>query len=534
MLAFMHRELYTCYKKCDNCRCIFKGGIYMDDKTKRAKALYEKTNHRLRALSLPFFLNGWEEERTPKMSKPYRNGQLVELSAMGYAMRTGKGYMRAIETLYSARDELDPVLRHEIEQVKHDCDKLAKVPKDKYLHYQKVLLESFPQFVEAKNTADFSLVKASLGKILSYKLDYVKWQQTDELKGYDVLLDEYERGMTMEKYDQFFGLIKSELVPFIKKVLPLQKPVHPAFTTRRFPAEKQKKFCEYLGGVMLFDKDKTMMGESEHPYTSNNGNCDVRITNHYYENDLSSAIFSAIHEMGHGLYELQVDASLQQTMSGGGASMALHESQSRFFENYVGRSKQFWHRHFPVLKEIFKEELEGVEEQDFFNYVNHAQASLVRTDADELTYPLHVLIRYEIEKDMMAGTVTEKNVEQVWNEKYKEYLGIDVPDAGRGVVQDMHWYGGSIGYFPTYALGSAYAAQILAAMGKDFDVHSAMGDENVEKIAAWLKEHIHKYGSSKSPAEVFEGAVGGQFDARYYIDYLKKKYSALCGIGADE
>ena len=163
-------------------------------------------------------------------------------------------------------------------------------------------------------------------------------------------------------------------------------------------------------------------------------------------------------------------------------------------------------------------------------YINHAEAGFIRTEADELTYPLHVLIRYEIEKGMFDDTVTENNIEDIWNAKYKEYLGLDVPDAGKGVVQDMHWYGGSIGYFPTYALGSAYAAQILAAMGKDFDVYTAMGDENVGKIAAWLKEHIHKYGSSKFPAEIFECAVGAPFNPHYYIDYLKNKYSKLCGI----
>ena len=313
-------------------------------------------------------------------------------------------------------------------------------------------------------------------------------------------------------------------------MLSAQCPVHPAFSTRTFPVEKQKIFCEYLGTVMLFDKNKTMIGESEHPYTNNNGNCDVRITNHYYENDLASSIFSAIHEMGHGLYELQVSDDLQSTMSGGGASMALHESQSRFFENNVGRSREFWQRHFPVLKDLFIEELEGVELDDFVRYINHAEAGFIRTEADELTYPLHVLIRYEIEKGMFDDTVTENNIEDIWNAKYKEYLGLDVPDAGKGVVQDMHWYGGNIGYFPTYALGSAYAAQILAAMGKDFDVYTAMGDENVGKIAAWLKEHIHKYGSSKSPAEIFECAVGAPFNPHYYIDYLKNKYSKLCGV----
>lgn len=503
----------------------------MNDRTRRAKRTYEEVNRRLRALVLPFFLNGWEEESMPPAAKPYRNKQLVELASMEYELRTGRRYMAAIDTLYRNRADLSPVLRHEAEVAKLAAEKIAKIPKEEYLAYQNVLLECYPQkFVLAKTTGNFGEVKPYLKKIIEYNRKYVEWEQTESLKGYDVLLDEYEKGMTAAKYDEFFGLIKRELVPFIRRALAAQQPVHSAFLTRSFPVEKQKKFCEYLAGVMLFDKNKTMIGESEHPYTNNNGNCDVRITNHYYEGDLASAIFSAIHEMGHGLYELQVADDLQETMSGGGASMALHESQSRFFENNVGRSRPFWERHFPVLKDIFSEELEGVTLDDFMRYINHTQASLIRTDADELTYPLHVLIRYEIEKGMFDGTVNEENIEEVWNGKYKEYLGLDVPDAGMGVVQDMHWYGGNIGYFPTYALGSAYAAQIFAAMGKDFDVNAAMGEENVGKIAAWLKEHIHKYGSSKDPAEILEHACGALFDPRYYIDYLKDKYSALCGI----
>lgn len=503
----------------------------MTERVKRAKRTYDKLTRRIRAFNLPFFLASWEEESLPPAARPYRDKQLLELSSMLYELQTGKSFKNAVEALYAARDELDPVLRHEIENVKLSADKLAKVPKKEYLAYQNVILDSYPaKFVKAKTTGDFSVVKPCLEKIIAYNRKYAEWEQTESLKGYDVLLDEYEKGMTVQKYDEFFGLIKSELILFIKRALPAQKPVHPAFTSQKFDVEKQKQFCKYLGGVMLFDKDKTMMGESEHPYTNNNGNCDVRITDHYYEDDLASAIFSAIHEMGHGLYELQVSDDLQYTMSGGGVSMAVHESQSRFFENNVGRSRQFWQRHFPVLKDIFKEELKDVELDDFVHYINHAKAGFVRTEADELTYPLHVLIRYELEKGMFEGTVTADNVEKLWNEKYKEYLGLDVPDAGKGVVQDMHWYGGNIGYFPTYALGSAYAAQILFAMQKDFDVYAAMGEENVGKIAAWLKEHIHKYGSSKDPAEIIEGAVGGPFDPHYYIKYLKDKYSALCGI----
>lgn len=501
----------------------------MNATLKRAKQTYLAVNRRLRALALPFFLHTWEEERMPPAGKAYRNEQLVELSAMAYELRTGKRYTASIQVLYEGRAALDPVLRHEVEEAKKGAEKLAKIPKEAYLAYQGVVLEAYPKFVEAKNAGSFAPVKPYLGKILAYKRQYVQWE-AGALEGYDILLDEFEEGMTAEKYDAFFSLIRAELVPFLRRVLAAQKQVHPAFAERRFPKEKQRAFCAYLGRVMCFDPAKTMMGESEHPYTNNNGNCDVRITNHFYENDLASAIFSAIHEMGHALYELQVSDDLQGTMSAGGASMAMHESQSRFFENVVGRSRAFWTRHFPVLKEIFAEELADVSLEDFLVYINHVSAGFVRTEADELTYPLHVLIRYEMEKGMLDGSVTEENAEEVWNAKYREYLGVEVPHAGLGIAQDMHWYGGELGYFPTYALGSAYAAQMLAAMRADMDADAAMGEETVATIAAWLKERIHKYGASMPPAAILEHACGAPFDARYYISYLKEKYAALCGI----
>lgn len=506
----------------------------MNAKTRRAKKIYENTNRRLRALRLPFFLHTWEQEIMPPAGKAYRNGQLVELSAMAYEYQTGKRYTESIRVLYEDRASLGEVLCHEIEEARKSADKFAKIPKEEYLAFENLILEAYPKFVEAKNSGSFAPVKPYLRDILAYKRKYVVWEETDALKGYDILLDEFEEGMTVQKYDEFFSLIKRELVPFLKEVLAAQKPVHPAFAERTFPVEKQKKFCEYLGHVMLFDKNKTMMGESEHPYTNNNGNCDVRITNHYYEHDLASAIFSAIHEMGHALYELQVSDELNDTMSGGGVSMAMHESQSRFFENIVGRSRPFWERHYPVLRSIFSEELADVSLDDFLHYINHVSAGFVRTEADELTYPLHVLIRYEIEKGMMDGTVSEENVEAVWNAKYKEYLGVDVPHAGLGVAQDMHWYSGELGYFPTYALGSAYGAQMLAAMKRDFDAEAAMGDETLEKIAVWLGERIHNYGASKSPAVIFENACGAPFDARCYVDYLKEKYAALVGVGQNK
>ncbi|MBQ0125163.1 MAG: carboxypeptidase M32, partial [Clostridiales bacterium] len=189
-----------------------------------------------------------------------------------------------------------------------------------------------------------------------------------------------------------------------------------------------------------------------------------------------------------------------------------------------------WETHFPKLKEIFPEQLDGVSAYDFYLYVNDVRRSLIRTEADELTYPLHVLIRYEIEKDVMAGKIEAKDIPTVWNRKYKDYLGVDVPCDRDGCLQDMHWSDGSLGYFPTYALGSAYAAQIYDAMAKDIDIDGALKEGSVRKLADWLKEHLHKYGSSKYPKELIKLATGKDFDPHYYVDYLKSKYGELYGI----
>ena len=297
---------------------------------------------------------------------------------------------------------------------------------------------------------------------------YVKYLETKELKGYDVLLDIYEEGMTKEKYDKFFSLLKAEIVPLVHKINSL-KPLEVSFKDKLFDINKQKEFANYLMDVMCFDKSRGLMKESEHPFTSGYGTTDVRITNHYYEDLLISSIFSCIHELGHATYEQQSNPDLDSTLLGGGASMAMHESQSRFYENIVGRSYEFWVRHYPKLKSIFSEELKDVTLDEFYKYINNVECSLIRTEADELTYPLHIMVRYEIEKLIIESDVDVCELPSIWNKLYKEYLGIDVPSDKEGILQDVHWAGGSFGYFPTYALGSAYGAQMLDAMKKDLD-----------------------------------------------------------------
>ena len=241
------------------------------------------------------------------------------------------------------------------------------------------------------------------------------------------------------------------------------------------------------------------------------------------------SMYSVIHEGGHAKYELGIADELQYTCLAGGVSMGVHESQSRFYENLIGRSLPFIQAVFPKMKEFFPEQLAGVTAEQFYRAVNKAQPSLIRTEADELTYCLHVMVRYEIEKQLIGGTLAVKDVPETWNRLYKEYLGVDVPDDSQGCLQDSHWSGGSFGYFPSYALGSAYGAQMLRNMEQDMDVWGPVSKGDLSGVSAWLREKVHRHGGLMEPADVVKNACG-PFDPTVFADYLEKKYSQLYAL----
>ena len=333
----------------------------------------------------------------------------------------------------------------------------------------------------------------------------------------------------MQTLDAFFAQLRETIVPLIAKIQNVE-PIDDSFLYKHYPVEIQRKFSDYLMEVMGIDRKHCGIAETEHPFTTNFNNKDVRITTHYYEDNLVSSMYSVIHEGGHALYELGADDCYNYTALSGGVSMGIHESQSRFYENIIGRSEAFIHAIFPKVKELFPQQLEGVDESMFYRAVNKAEPGLIRTAADELTYALHIMVRYEIEKQLIAGTLTVKEIPAEWNRLYKEYLGVDVPNDKEGCLQDTHWSGGMIGYFPSYALGSAYGVQMLHKMEADLgNVYADVANGDLSKVTAWLREHIHRYASYKKPGELFE-EVCGQFDAKFYTDYLSEKFSKLYNL----
>lgn len=488
---------------------------------------YEDLRRKIKALNYALWMISWDTEtEVPSGALAYRSKQVGILSEELYKLTTSEEMIKVVKELYDRKDELDEVLAREIYLAEKRIEKQLKIPMEEYVEYQTLIAQTQSIWADAKRQNNYELFKPSLEKIVELTKKRIKYLETDELKGYDVLLDEFEEGMTSVKYDHFFNTLKKDLVPFVMEVINKKQKTF-AFDKLNYPIDLQKQFVSYLMDVLGYDQKHGLIKESEHPCTSNVSSTDVRITNHYYEDNFTSGIFSAIHEMGHALYEQQVDPALDDTMLAGGASMALHESQSRFYENIIGRSYAFWQAHYPKLQATFKDQLKEVTLDQFYQYINNSYASYIRTDADELTYSLHIMIRYEIEKDLMEERITVDELPQVWNSLTEKYLGIVPRNDQEGILQDVHWSAGLFGYFPTYALGSAYSAQIYEAMKRDLDIEKELLNGTTLAINKWLQEKIHRYGQSKAPIEIFESAVNAKFDASYFVTYLKDKYQNL-------
>ena len=432
-----------------------------------------------------------------------------------------------LDCLESNRDKLDARQARQTELLRRSYTQLSRIPADEYMEYAMLTNEASDVWHRAKEQNDFELFRPVLEKLVAFNRKFAGYYDSTKAP-YDALLNEYERGMTMEKLDAFFAALREKIVPVIRAVG--EKPqIDDGFLHKHYPVEIQRKFSDYLMEVMGLDRAHCGIGETEHPFTLNFNSQDVRITTHYVEDSLAESMYSVVHEGGHALYERGVDPQNDYTVLAGGVSMGIHESQSRFYENLIGRSRPFVHAIFPRIRAFFPEQLKDVDAEMFYRAVNKAQPSLIRTEADELTYSLHIMVRYEIEKQLIGGTLAVGDIPAEWNRLYKEYLGIDVPDDRRGCLQDSHWSGGSFGYFPSYALGSAYGAQMLRNMEKDVDVWGSVGKGDLAPVTAWLREKVHQYGSLLEPAQIVENACG-VFDPTVYTDYLTEKYSELYGL----
>ncbi len=464
----------------------------------------------------------------PKNSWKGRGMALAYLSELTYRQMVNPETGEILETILQHKDETDEVTYRQAEIMKEGYDNLHVLPMEEYVAYQELTNESSAVWHEAKLKSDWAMFSPYLEKIIAARRRFAALK-SPEKPAYDVLMDQYEKGANMRELDPFFRTLREELSPVIREVAAREKPV-PAFMKGPWPVEKQRVFSNRIMALEGIDPLNCTLGETEHPFTSGANKWDVRITTHYHEEDPFTSMFSVIHEGGHALYELDVRDDLQFTCLSEGVTMGVHESQSRFYENLIARSRAFCTPLLKIMKEVFPDQMVGVTEEDLYSAINLSKPSLIRTDADELTYPLHVMIRYEIEKAMIAGDLKVADIPGEWNRMYKEVLGVDVPDDRQGCLQDSHWSFGGVGYFPSYALGSAYGVQMLRQMEKTVDVWSSVAKGDLAPVTAWLTEKVHQYGSLKKPQEVLAGAMGGPLDPKVYTGYLKEKYSKLYNL----
>src|SRR5215472_7485024 len=419
-----------------------------------------------------------------------------------------------LEALRPLEDSLDPDSDDGalIALVRRDYEKAVNVPASLRAAMAHAAAEARPVWVKAKAESDFASFLPSLERIVELKLEYVDCVADGADERYDVLLDDYEPQTTTAEVRTLFGELR-------------EREVDTSFLYGDFPPDRQRDLAYEVTGLFGHRPDSWRIDPTEHPFASGPGRDDVRITTNYHPDSLHS-LFSTMHEYGHGLYSHQQPQHLERLPIGGPCSLGIHESQSRLWENLVGRSRPFWQYFYPPVQETYPEQLSGVDLEQFYAAVHAVDPGLIRIEADEVTYGMHVMLRFELEQDMVEGRVELKELPQVWNQKMWDYLGVEVPDDGHGVLQDVHWSGGQIGYFSTYLVGTVASVQIWQAVQRDVpDLEEQVGRGEFTALREWLGEHIHELGRKFSPQETLRRATGSTIQAQPYLDYLRQTYA---------
>ncbi|MBS1586181.1 MAG: carboxypeptidase M32 [Bacteroidetes bacterium] len=472
---------------------------------------------------------GWDQEvYMPPKGFEMRGRQLATLASQAHEMLTAESYGKLLTQLRESAG-LDETEQHNVRLSLEDYEKNRKLPISFVEQLTQQTSNSYNAWLQARKDNKYSTYTAELAKMIDLKrkqADYFGYQNHP----YDALLDEYEKGATVAMLDPIFKNVKEQLPPFLTQIANAQQ-VDDSFFNGQYPKQQQWDFSIDVLKKMGYDFEAGRQDYSEHPFTTSFSSEDVRITTRVDEHNYASMLWSSIHEGGHALYEQGLPSGEYGLPLGSAASLAVHESQSRLWENCVGRSLGFWKYFYPHLQQYFPQQLGKVPLDTFYKGMNKVEPSLIRTEADEVTYHFHVLIRYEIEKQLIAGTLQAAELDQVWNEHYKQYLGVSSPDAKQGVLQDVHWSHGMFGYFPTYSLGSFYAAQFFEQAVKDMPgLPAEIEQGQFSMLLDWLRGHVHVHGRRYTSEELCKRITGRGLDLGSFMNYIKAKYSIVYGL----
>jgi carboxypeptidase Taq len=482
-------------------------------------------------------LLGWDQQTImPKSSAATRAHRMATLTKLLDERFSADDLGDLLSELEEHEDQLpfDSDEASIIRVTRRDYIQNRQVPTHLKVAISQARSEGYQKWVEARATSNFSILQPTLEKIVDLNkqvIQYVREADDSFDEDYDVLVDGFEPRLKSSEISRVFDELKEATIPLVRRVTERADRVSDALVRGNFPVEVQEKSVLRLAKQLGFTDDAWRLDVTAHPFASSAGLNDIRITTRYDEAFLNPAWFGTMHEFGHGLYEHQVGQGLDRTLIARGASMAWHESQSRMWENLIGRGRPFWNWALPELKSTYPDQFASATEDDIYRAVNSFGPSFIRVEADELTYNLHIILRFEVERDLFSGNIEVKDLPDAWNERFRTYFGLDVPDDAQGVLQDVHWGSGLFGYFATYALGNVVALQLWDRIRRELpnlDEQTAQGEFG--ELRAWLGENIHQHGRKFLPTELLQRVLGvDAFDSKQLVAYLTNKVAELYG-----
>lgn len=427
-------------------------------------------------------------------------------------------------------NDLDIIDLAMIREAKREYEKAIKIPTDLVTELAKTAIIGYKAWKKAREKSDFTLFEPSLNKMIELQKQYADKLDIGPTR-YDTLLDDYEPGVTSKWISKIFYKLSGKLKEITKKLMDSEEIPNQLILKKYYDPKKQWDFSLKVIKKLNFDFNIGRQDKSVHPFTVSLSSTDIRITTRIWDEYLPACLFGTIHECGHALYDMGFMKKIHNTNLAGGSSLGIHESQSRLWENYIGRSKEFWSYWYPELQKMFPENLKNYSEHDFYKSINVVKPSLIRVEADEITYSLHIILRYEIEKLIFEDKVNTSELPQLWNEKTEEILNLIPSNDSKGILQDVHWSGGAFGYFPTYTLGNLYAAQFYNdALKKIPNLRNSFSKGDFSILLNYLRENIHQYGKIYHPKDLIKKITGENLNCDYFINYLQEKFFPIYSI----
>lgn len=478
-------------------------------------------------------LLGWDQMTyMPKKGVKSRSEQSSMISRMIHDRITSDRLWKHVNKLSKTEnlENLNEKDKAIVKRLRKDVKKARKVPSEFIENFSKTTTMAYSAWEKAKGKNDFSVFSPHLEKIVKLEKEYCGYIDRPGHM-YNSLLDDYEEGMTVKKLKKEFSSLKKDLIDILNKIVDSERYKEQKKFDRGLDKEKQKRLCNFVLKKIGLPDGKTRLDVSPHPFTVALGYNDVRVTTNFDHASPFFSFFSTIHEAGHALYELGMPrGEFEDTVISGSPSLGMHESQSRFWENMIARNKSFWKFLSPILNKEFSSLVNGFTLEDLYFYVNQVSPSLIRVESDELTYCLHIILRFELEIDLVEGNIGVEDLPYLWNEKMDDLLGV-VPDSDReGVLQDMHWSTGDFGYFPTYAIGSIYSSQLFKEFSESFDIYDKVEKGDFSDILSWLRNNVHSWGRLLNSDEIINRVCGEGLNSDVFSSYLSDKYFSLYDV----